>query len=73
MEAHDLVRRVRAHDDRRNVCVELTERGDAMLDLLSVFHRAELRSVAPALWSAIRALRATQHGMRSFAGGHEGA
>ncbi len=73
MEARELVRRVRAHDDRRSVCVELMERGDAMLDLLSVFHRAELRSVAPALWSAIRALHATQHGPRSLVGGRAGA
>src|SRR5690242_1957143 len=51
MAAHDLVRRVRAEDDRRSVRVEMTERGDAALGLLSVFHRTELRSVAPALWS----------------------
>lgn len=68
MEAHDLVRRARAQVDRRTVRVELTERGDAMLGLLSVFHRAELRSVAPALWDVIGARRAPHHAPRSLVG-----
>jgi DNA-binding MarR family transcriptional regulator len=57
MEAHGLARRVRAGDDHRYVSVRLTERGEALLGLLTMFHRAELRSVAPSLWRVVVALR----------------
>ena len=60
MEARGLVRRARANDDRRYVFVHLTPRGEALLPLLSVFHRAELRSVAPSLTRSLNALLAHQ-------------
>ena len=73
MAARDLVRRVRGEDDRRRVHVELTARGDELLALLSVFHRAELRSVTPTLWRALGALHATKHRAQSLLGGHRSA
>ena len=60
MEARGFVRRARANDDRRYVLVRLTPRGEALLPLLSVFHRAELRSVAPSLSRSLNALLAHQ-------------
>src|SRR5262245_43460920 len=56
MEARGLVRRIRVEDDRRFVMVELTLRGERMLPLLSLFHRAELRAITPALSRALEAL-----------------
>ncbi len=58
MESEGLVRRARAGDDRPYVSVALTKRGEDMLGLLSMFHRAELRSIAPVLRRAMRALGA---------------
>lgn len=66
MEVRGLVRRARADDDRRYVLVRLTSRGEALLPLLSVFHRAELRSVAPSLSRSLNALVAHQRRHRWF-------
>ena len=43
------VQRRHADDDRRQVLLQLTARGEKILDLLSRFHRQELRSAAPRL------------------------
>ena len=67
MEARGLVRRVRAEDDRRFVLVQLTARGENLLPFLSLFHRAELRSVAPSLSQALKALRTDRRHPRWFA------
>jgi len=56
MEARGLVRRIPADDDRRFVLVELTVRGERQLPLLSLFHRAELRAITPAISRALEAL-----------------
>jgi len=56
MEARGLVRRDRGEKDRRQVFVRLTPRGDALLRLLSQFHRAELRAVTPRLVRALGVL-----------------
>jgi DNA-binding MarR family transcriptional regulator len=68
MESHGLVRRVRAGDDGRYVLVEPTYKGESLLSLLSVFHRIELRSIAPVLWHAIKALGSRKRRPRSLAG-----
>jgi DNA-binding MarR family transcriptional regulator len=51
-----LVRRSRGEQDRRQVFVVLTPEGDRLLRLLSLHHRAELRSAGPALVRALGAL-----------------
>jgi DNA-binding MarR family transcriptional regulator len=48
-----LVRRVPAKDDHRRVQVQLTARGEALLDRLSAAHRDELRRVGPELRRAL--------------------
>lgn len=53
------VRRHRGGDDRREVLLTLTPRGEKVLRDLSLHHRAELRSAGPALVAALRrAMRA---------------
>jgi len=48
-----LVRRERGRDDRRQVCVQLTREGGAVLRKLSLEHRDELESAGPALVAAL--------------------
>jgi DNA-binding MarR family transcriptional regulator len=55
-ERSGLVERIRAKADRRQVFVQLTERGEDALHKLSVYHREELRSLAPALVGALNEL-----------------
>ena len=55
-----LITRSRAGQDRREVYVQLTARGEHILDELTVHTRAELRSAAPALVATLRHL--TQQG-----------
>jgi DNA-binding MarR family transcriptional regulator len=56
------VRRQRAGDDRREVLLELTPKGEKVLQTLSLHHRAELRSAGPALVDALRrAMRGTRN------------
>ena len=47
------VRRHRAADDRREVLVSLTAKGEKILHALSLHHRAELRLRGPALITAL--------------------
>ncbi len=56
LQRRRLVARVRDERDKRRVCVQLTSRGDALLRGLSVSHRDELRSAAPALVRALVAV-----------------
>lgn len=51
-----LVTRARAENDRREVHVQLTSRGDRVLAELTRHMRAELRSAAPTLVSTLRRL-----------------
>jgi DNA-binding MarR family transcriptional regulator len=53
MEARGLVRRARRAKDRRQVLVRLAPRGRGLLLRLSLAHRAELRSIGPALVRAL--------------------
>lgn len=56
------VRRHRADEDRREVLVELTAKGERILRELSVHHRAELRKRGPLLIAALkRAMEANDH------------
>lgn len=48
------VQRQRAGEDRREVLLELTAKGEKVLRELSLHHRAELRSAGPALVTALR-------------------
>ena len=54
LEAGGLVRRERGKEDRREVLLQLTPRGDRILRDLSLHHRAELRSQGPALLDALQ-------------------
>jgi DNA-binding MarR family transcriptional regulator len=58
MEARDLVRRERADADRRQVHVRLTPQGEKLLLRMSLSHRGELRSIAPALVRSLQILAA---------------
>jgi DNA-binding MarR family transcriptional regulator len=56
-----LVRRSRAGEDRRQVWLGLTPKGEKVLRELSMGHKAELRSQGPALVAALeRAMRTTK-------------
>jgi DNA-binding MarR family transcriptional regulator len=63
-----LIKRRRSDADRREVLLELTPRGDKLLQELALHHRSELREVAPDLVSALKkVVRGTQsnNGARS--------
>ena len=55
------VRRQRAGDDRREVLLELTPRGDKVLMELSLHHREELRTAGPRLVDSLRRLMRGAH------------
>jgi DNA-binding MarR family transcriptional regulator len=58
LEAAGLVRRTRMPDDRRRANVTITSRGQELLRKLSLAHRDELRTSAPALVASLgRVLR----------------
>lgn len=61
LRAKGLVQRKRGANDRREVLLALTSRGERVLRELSLPHRAELRSAGPTL---LRALEAVIHGER---------
>jgi DNA-binding MarR family transcriptional regulator len=54
LSAGGYVRRHRANDDRREVLLALTSRGEKVLHKLFLHHRAELRLRGPALVAALR-------------------
>jgi DNA-binding MarR family transcriptional regulator len=56
MAKKGLITRSRGDQDRREVYVQLTARGDRILGELTKDMRAELRSAAPALVSTLRKL-----------------
>ena len=55
-----LVQRNRAADDRRQVRIRLTRKGEAVLRKLSLEHRAELGTEGGALAAALQAILARQ-------------
>lgn len=54
LEAGGFVRRERAQDDRREVLLALTPKGEKVLAELALHHHEELQSAAPDLVSALR-------------------
>jgi len=56
LESRGYVRRERAQDDRREVLLELTPKGERVLGELALHHHEELRSAAPDLVAALRRL-----------------
>ena len=54
LEAGGFVHRTRAQDDRREVLLALTPKGEKVLGELAVHHRDELRSSGPELVTALR-------------------
>jgi len=54
LESGGYVRRKRARDDRREVLLALTAKGERVLAELALHHHAELRSAAPSLVAALR-------------------
>lgn len=52
--ARGFIEKVRGHEDRREVQVRLTTRGEGLLKQLTLRTRAELRLAAPALVFALR-------------------
>jgi DNA-binding MarR family transcriptional regulator len=54
LEARGYVRRERARDDRREVLLALTSKGERVLGDLALHHHQELRSAAPSLVAALR-------------------
>jgi len=65
LETGRYVRRQRGGQDRREVLLVLTPKGEKTLRELALHHRAELRNTAPAL---LRALRRVVHGTRAAGG-----
>ena len=56
-----LIKRRRSESDRREVLLELTPRGDKLLQEMALRHREELRDMAPDLVAALkRVVRDTQ-------------
>jgi DNA-binding MarR family transcriptional regulator len=54
LEAGGYVHRTRARDDRREVLLALTSKGERVLRELAMHHQDELRSSGPALVGALR-------------------
>jgi DNA-binding MarR family transcriptional regulator len=51
-----LARRVKSQTDARQVCLELTAKGEQMLQMLSTSHREQLRSMRPEMEAVIARL-----------------
>ena len=56
LEAKGFVRRERGSEDRREVLLQLTAKGERVLKELSLHHREELRSQGPALLEVLQQL-----------------
>lgn len=56
LESRGFVRRRRSSEDRRNVLIDMTPEGEAVLSELSRHHLRELRSVGPDLVRALERL-----------------
>jgi DNA-binding MarR family transcriptional regulator len=68
LETGGFVRRERARDDRREVLLALTPKGERVLAELAFHHHNELRSAGPALVGALRRVMLEDHrGPSAFA------
>jgi DNA-binding MarR family transcriptional regulator len=71
LEAGGYVRRERAQDDRREVLLTLTVKGERVLAELALHHREELRSAAPELVAALRkVMQGGKKGVRRSSASH---
>lgn len=61
LEAAGFVRRERGTEDRREVHLQLTAKGEKVLRELSLHHRSELRSQGPALLDSLEQLVSESH------------
>jgi DNA-binding MarR family transcriptional regulator len=59
LEAGGFVHRTRAQDDRREVLLALTAKGEKILGELALHHHNELRDAAPELVTALRRIMRT--------------
>ena len=57
-----LIRRIRGAEDRREVHVKLTTRGERILKQLTLHHREELRTLAPALVGTLKKVMVATRG-----------
>jgi DNA-binding MarR family transcriptional regulator len=74
LESGGYVRRERAQDDRREVLLALTRKGERVLAELALHHHEELRSAAPSLVAALRRLmQGEKDAARKRGTGSEGA
>jgi DNA-binding MarR family transcriptional regulator len=74
LESRGWVERQRAQDDRREVLLALTPKGERILAELALHHRDELRTAGPALVAAPRrVLREERASHRGTQGSHEAA
>src|SRR5215475_3863039 len=73
LEAGGCVRRKRAHDDRREVLLALTPKGERILAELALHHHDELRAAAPDLVAALLRVMQSSDGTEKLStyGGHE--
>jgi DNA-binding MarR family transcriptional regulator len=60
LAAGGFVKRTRGGNDRREVMLSLTPKGEKVLQELSLHHRAELRTAGPSLVAALRRVMRTQ-------------
>ena len=67
LESGGYVRRQRGGEDRREVLLSLTPKGENTLRELVLHHRAELRSSAPALLQALKRVMRRKTGRARFA------
>jgi DNA-binding MarR family transcriptional regulator len=65
LEAGGFVRRERARDDRREVLLALTQKGDRVLEELALHHHEELSQAAPSLVAALRRLMPAKDTVKS--------
>ena len=63
LEAGGYVRRARAQNDRREVLLALTPKGERILAELALHHHEELRSAAPTLVASLRRLMQGANGV----------
>ncbi len=67
LEAGGYVRRERAVDDRREVLLALTPKGEKVLAELALHHHEQLQEAAPRLVGALRRVMARKIGVRKTA------
>jgi DNA-binding MarR family transcriptional regulator len=69
LEARGFVHRTRAQDDRREVLLGLTAKGEKVLGELAMHHHEELGSSGPELVTALRRIMRSNDGGSTAAGG----